>query len=237
MAGPKRLDVLFALLGTAADEPVDGPVLLRRLARAGIETSPGPLLTALLRLEESGHVTVQRSPVHAFALTSRGEAAALDLGPGRRVDAMVLMVDLVGFVAFTEEHGDDEAHRAALALHDAADTELRSRAGRVIKALGDGVLGTLPPGADTEGAVAGIAQRCSRPDGSRWKVRAGAREGRPIAFGGDLFGADVNLVSRLCDAAQPGELVLAVGPPELPAERLEVRGVAQPVAIRRVPVA
>jgi class 3 adenylate cyclase len=236
VAGPKRLDVLFALLGTTPDEPVDGSGLIRRLGRAGVNAGPGSLLSALLRLEESGHVTVQRTPSYAFSLTPRGEEAAHDLGPGARVDATVLMLDLVGFVAFTEEHGDDEAHRAALVLHDAADAELRSRSGRVVKSLGDGVLGTLPPGADTEGAVVAIAQRCARPDGSRWEVRAGAREGRPIAFGGDLYGADVNLVARLCDAARPDELVLAVGPAVPVTERLEVRGLAQPVSIRRVPV-
>jgi class 3 adenylate cyclase len=236
VGGPKRLDVLFALLGTTTEDPIHGAPLSRRLARAGFTVTPGALLSALLRLEESGHVVVQRTSVHAFSLTDVGEDAAHELGPGARIDATVLMIDLVGFVAFTEAHGDDEAQRAALLLHDAADTELRGRSGRVVKSLGDGVLGTLPAGGDAVAAVTAIARRCARPDGSRWEVRSAAREGRPIAFGGDLYGADVNLVARLCGAARPDELILAAGPAVAATEWIDVRGLAEPVPIRRVRV-
>lgn len=235
MGRPKRLDLLFALLGSSADEPVNGRMLTRRLADAGLEASPGTLLTALLRLERSGHVVVRRAPSHAFSLTPLGEAAARDLGPGKPVDVVVLMVDLVGFVAFTEAHGDDAARHAATVLHDAAAVVLRDRSGRFVKSLGDGVLGTLPPGADAGEAVAAIARRCERPDGSRWSVRAAARDGRPIAHRGDLYGADVNLVARLCDAAGPNELVLAVGPGAA-RELVDVRGLADAVPVVRVPV-
>ncbi len=34
--------------------------------------------------------------------------------------------------------------------------------------------------------------------------------GQPIAHNGDLYGADVNLVSRLCSEAAPDEIVLCV---------------------------
>ena len=228
--------MLFALLGTSPDEPADGALITRRLDRAGFPVRPSALLSSLLGLEDSGHVAVQRTPAHAFSLTPLGEDAAHDLGPGARVDATVLMIDLVGFVAFTEEHGDDAARLAALALHDAADVELRSRSGRVVKGLGDGVLGLLPPGADAGEAVGAIARRCERPDGSRWAVRAAAREGRPIAHDNDIFGADVNLVARLCDEARANELVLALGPAVPAAEQVAVRGLSDPVPIRRLAV-
>lgn len=236
MQAPTQLDLLFGLLGTSPAAPVEGGELTDRLHRAGLRTRPAALLTSLLRLEDSGHVSVRRKPTYAFALTERGTAAAHDLGPGARVDVVVLMLDLVGFVAFTEEHGDDAARRAATGLADAAEAELRARGGRLVKSLGDGVLGTLPAGTDASAAVAGIARRCTRPDGSRWSVRAAARLGNPIAFGPDLYGADVNLVSRLCAAAAPDELVMAVGPEVSGAERLEVRGLPTPVPVVRVPV-
>lgn len=232
----KRLEVLFALLGTSNDAPVDGEALTRRLAGGGVPTAPDVLLTALLRLERSGHVAVHRSPAHTFSITPLGEDAAHDLGPGGRVDTTVVMIDLVGFVAFTEVHGDEAARHAAMVLHDAADDELRSRAGRVVKALGDGILGMLPPGTAVLPAIAAIAQRCHRPDGSRWELRAAAREGRPIAHGGDLYGADVNLVSRLCSAARPNELVVALALGSAEDERVAVRGLTDAVPIQRVVV-
>ena len=228
--------MLFALLGTSPVALVDGEDLTGRLHRAGFRTNPAALLTKLLRLEESGHVAVQRTPSYGFGLTERGATAAHDLGPGARVDVVVVMLDLVGFVAFTDEHGDEAARRAATSLHDAADAELRARGGRLVKSLGDGVLGTLPAGTDPSSAVSGIARRCTRPDGSRWKVRAAGRHGCPIAHGDDLYGTDVNLVSRLCAAAGPDELVVAVGPEVVGAERLDVRGLADPVPVVRVPV-
>jgi class 3 adenylate cyclase len=237
VSAPTQLDVLFGLLGSSPSEPVDGGALTDRLHRAGFRTSASSLLSTLLRLEDSGHVAVQRRPTHSFGLTERGAAAAHDLGPGVRVDVVVLMVDLVGFVAFTDAHGDDAARRAATALTDAADTELRARGGRLVKSLGDGILGTLPSNADASAAVLDIARRCTRPDGSRWAVRAAARHGTPIAHGHDLYGADVNLVARMCAVAAPDELVVAVGPEVDAAEHLEVRGLADRVPVVRVPVA
>ena len=108
--------MLFALLGTSPLALVDGEDLTGRLDRAGFRTDAGTLLTKLLRLEESGHVAIQRTPSYGFGLTERGMTAAHDLGPGGRVDVVVLMLDLVGFVAFTDEHGDDAARHAATAL-------------------------------------------------------------------------------------------------------------------------
>jgi len=232
VARPRAFDVLLALLGATTAEPVDGTALTRRLERAGHTVSSSWLLTQLLRLEGSGHVAVTRDP-YCFALTPFGEQAAYDLGPGTPADLVLVMIDLVGYVAFTDQHGDEAAHRAARLLHDSAAEVLSARAGRVVKALGDGVLGSLPPGADPAPAVAAVAKRCRHPDGSLWPVRASARRGRPITYQGDLFGADVNLVSRLCAAAEPGELVVAVERDHPAAEHLAVRGLVDAVAVTR----
>ena len=46
----------------------------------------------------------------------------------------------------------------------------------------------------------------------------------------------MNLVARLCDAAAPNELVVALDRAADDDEHLEVRGLAQPVPVVRVPV-
>ena len=145
MARPKPLDLLFALAGTSEETPIDPAELLASLERSGLRARPGTLLAMLLQLEHSGHVWLRRAGGYAFAVTPLGEQATLELGPGQAVQVTVVMVDLVGFVAFTEAHGDEAAHRAARQLHDVARAELGQRSGRVVKPLGDGVLGTLPP--------------------------------------------------------------------------------------------
>lgn len=227
---PARLDVLLALLGSNPEHPSTGDDLIRRLRSAGQLVPPDQLLAMLLELEEAGHVQIGRKDGYSFLLTELGEEAAYDLGPGRPVELIVVMVDLVGFVAFTEANGDDAGLRAALELGEIARDELRRGTGRVVKHLGDGVLGTLPVGVDPLRPLAAIAGRCDGP------VRAAARQGRVIAHGSDVYGTDVNLTARLCVAAQPGQAVLS-GFRAIPSrEHLDVRGLTDPVPVARVSI-
>ena len=228
--------MVLALLGTTPREPVTADGLVARLQHGGVRATPSRVLSAVLGLERSGHVHVTRKGGYAFGLTPLGTEAAQDLGPGHRVEVTVVMIDLVGYVAFTAEHGDDAAHRAARQLQDAARIEVARRKGRIVKELGDGVLVALPPRSDTAEAVAAIARRCHRPDGTRWSVRAAARSGRPIQHDGDLFGTDVNIVARLCEVAEPDQLVIGLRRAEDGGEQVAVRGLAEPVAVERVAV-
>ena len=232
----KQLDVLLALLGTRTDGAVDGTMVTKRLELAGHQLAPAALLAQLLSLETGGLVQVDRSDGYRFALTERGEDTAYELGPGDPIDVVLVMVDLVGYVTFTAEHGDSAAHDAARRLHDTAELELKRGGGKLVKPLGDGFLGTVRTANDGIGAVRAIAHRCVRPDGDAWRVRAAVHRGRPISFRGDLFGADVNLAARLCAAAEPGELVMTACPDDPNAETIEVRGLADRVAVTRMAV-
>src|SRR3954471_17738366 len=96
VAKPRQLDVLLALVGP----PVDGLTLSQRLEDAGKPRKAGQLLSELLALETSGHVSVERQDGrHRFSLTELGEESAGELGPGRPTDVVLVMADLVGFVA------------------------------------------------------------------------------------------------------------------------------------------
>lgn len=101
--------------------------------------------------------------------------------------------------------------------------------------MGDGFLAWLPPTVDPMPVVLAIAAGCERADGSPWALRAGSHVGNPIRHNGDLFGNDVNLVARLCAAAEPGELVRSSGGGHA-AEQLEVRGLDAPVTVWRVAI-
>src|SRR3954451_20135428 len=135
MGKTSRLDVLLALLGASGSRSVDGTTGGRRLDLAGHPTKPGALLSHLLTLEATGLVAVDRRDGYRFALTADGEQAAYQLGPGDPVDVVLVMVDLVGFVSFTEAHGDSAAHHAARHLHDLGDIELRRVGGTIVKPL------------------------------------------------------------------------------------------------------
>jgi class 3 adenylate cyclase len=233
---PTNLELLLALLGTDRDHGLDGTTVTNRVAPGGRELAASKVLAQLLALEASGHVHVDRGNGYRFSLTRLGEDAAYELGPGDPIEVVLVMVDLVGFVSFTAEHGDSAAHRAAVHLQDVGDAELRRVGGALVKPLGDGFLGSVRSTVDAIDTVQNVAHRCRRPDGEPWAMRAAVHRGRPIAFRGDLYGADVNLTARLCEAARPGELVMSAGQDAANADLLDVRGLRDPIAVTRMNV-
>lgn len=129
-----------------------------------------------------------------------------------RARACVAFVDLAGFTAMTQAHGDDYAadiHDAFVGALDAACAATPSV--RCVKHLGDGALLISPSAADMLAALrAGIEQQgdtelCLR-------VRAGVHCGEVLqvrtTHGDDLLGHTVNVAARVCGLAAPGELLL-----------------------------
>jgi len=208
MPAATPVDVLLALLEPRETGSVAGDEVISRLVAGGMSASPGKVLARLLRLEHQGLVQIERGPELRFRLTAAGEEAVYTHGPGSPLEVTLVMVDLVGFVTFTDRHGDGAAHRAAWTFQRCAEQALRGCGGNTVKGLGDGVLGTSPSTDAGLAAVKELAQHCGELEGERWRVRAAVHDGRPVSHRGDLFGGDVNLVARLCDAACPGEALV-----------------------------
>ncbi len=125
-----------------------------------------------------------------------------------RVHRVFAFVDLSGFTAFTAQQGD-KAAVALLADFRQVVRHVASHKGvRVAKWLGDGA---MIVGLETEltvEAVVDIEIGVKQSD-SPLALRGGIAEGNVILFeGDDYIGQPVNLAARLCDLAQP-EQVLA----------------------------
>jgi class 3 adenylate cyclase len=228
-------EVLLALLDVA-EVGVTGAEVQHRLKQTGKTPRADKLMVSLLRLEDTGHVRIDRQDGLRFALTPKGRDRAYELGGGQPVHVQLLMADLVSFTEFTSVHGDAAARAIAGTLHHVASDAVRRERGEVVKVLGDGFLAWLPPGTDPMGVLRAVTIGCEHPSGQPWLLHAASHVGSPISHGGDLFGADVNLVSRLCDAAGPGELVRSAGGEGAP-ERLQVRGFDTPIPVWRVAIA
>jgi class 3 adenylate cyclase len=226
--------VLLAMLDVA-DVGVSGLDVQHRLAVHGTKASADKVMVALLRLEDTGHVTIERGDVMRFALSPKGRDRAYELGGGKPVHLQLLMADLVGFTEFTSKHGDAAARQAAGTLHQVASDAFRRDGGKVVKSMGDGFLAWLSPAADPVAVLASVAAGCSAPSGHPWQIHAASHVGHPIEHHGDLFGRDVNLVARLCDAAAPGELVRSGGGCGEP-EHLAVRGFDEAIPVWRVAI-
>ena len=122
--------------------------------------------------------------------------------------AAVGFVDLAGFTALTESHGD----AAAAAL--ASDFVSSARATctddtRVVKALGDAVMLVAETRAGLVATVRDLADRCGRAL-HHPVLRAGAHYGPVVVLDGDVYGATVNTAARLAAQAAAGTLMASV---------------------------
>lgn len=115
-----------------------------------------------------------------------------------------LFADLVGFTAFTEEHGDDAAADVAMRFTAVAAGLAKDHGVTLVKCLGDGVLLRGDDAART--LRLGLALK-TELDGLL-PIHAGAHTGCAVERGGDWFGSAVNLAARVSDSARGGELLV-----------------------------
>jgi class 3 adenylate cyclase len=118
----------------------------------------------------------------------------------------VAFVDLAGFTALTETHGDHDAADLAVRFASLAVGALGDGQ-RVVKTIGDAVMLEAP---DPVAGVALITRICERAAvEDRFPVlRAGLHHGPVVERDGDLYGATVNLAARVA-AHAAGDQVLA----------------------------
>jgi adenylate cyclase len=138
----------------------------------------------------------------------------------------IAFVDLVGFVRFTEEEGEQQAldllERFVVTIEDSLPASAR-----VVKNIGDGVMivGNDPVGL-TDWAIdyQDGFEPPSRP-------RIGIHYGRTLYRDGDYYGRSVNLAARVVTRAQAGEVLVTEqvreAVPETPALRFERLGDVQ----------
>jgi class 3 adenylate cyclase len=125
-----------------------------------------------------------------------------------RVPRTFCFVDLTGFTNFTAEHGDDAAATLLSAFRKVAREVASARGVRVAKWLGDGLMVVAVEQSDTIAFALDLeheASECCQP----LSLRIGIASGFALLFeGDDYIGSAVNLASRLCDAAGPGDILL-----------------------------
>lgn len=129
------------------------------------------------------------------------------IGAPLAVDRAFVFIDITGFTQFCDTEGE---HRA-IALLTRFRTVVRDVAGRrgvrVAKWLGDGV---MIVGVSEGPAVATAAESVLRSAMIGIDTHAGVASGTALLFEGDDYvGRPANLAARLCDAAEPGEILAA----------------------------
>lgn len=117
----------------------------------------------------------------------------------------VIVVDLAGFSALTEAHGDHEALGAIEEANGIIRETAASHGITLVKSLGDGsLMFSEDARAAMAGAVEAVERVCEKP---RLPVmRAGIDAGTVICKDGDIFGGVVNRAARVCAEAAPDQV-------------------------------
>ena len=153
----------------------------------------------------------------------------------------IAFLDLTGYTAVAEEHGDQAAAELASGLAGVVNQAAQAHNGRAVKWLGDGVMFHFTdPGRAILAALDLIEQT---EHAIRVPARMGINAGAVIAQEGDYFGSTVNIAARIADYAQPHEVLVSEDTREVAhADGVEfeligdvpLKGVSQSVRLHRV---
>jgi adenylate cyclase len=197
-------------------------------------------------LERALARTVERRPsmlakLGLSAVQVLATAGEEDLSADPSVERAVAFTDLEGFTEHTARNGDAAAAQLLAAHYGVAGPIVRSRGGRLVKKLGDGLLMTFP---DPAAAVLAVLELTECPP-EPLRVRAGVHIGPVMQQRADVVGHVVNVAARVTEAAKGGEVVVtrdvreavADALPQVafgPARPRKLKGLETPVAVSRV---
>ena len=134
------------------------------------------------------------------------------LGPNDRSPALpggfrtLLFTDLESSTALTQSLGDAKAQEALRGHNDAVRTALDAHGGEEVKHTGDGIFAAFVSAVSAVDAALQIQRELA---GAEVRVRVGLNAGEPIAEDDDYFGAAVQLAARVCDRAEPGQVLVS----------------------------
>jgi class 3 adenylate cyclase len=187
-----------------------------------VERAPTRPKRLVDQVRATGHEVIGRGSLAPVDPRDSAAAGAVGTAPPTRgietpreiaesialVDRAFAFVDLCGFTRYIAANGEHAAIDALTRFRSLARGIAVRRGVLVAKWLGDGA---MIVGLEVGPTVATAAELIGRYDGSTLALRGGFAHGQAlIVDGDDYIGRPANLAARLCQAAQPEEL-LAVG--------------------------
>jgi class 3 adenylate cyclase len=123
----------------------------------------------------------------------------------------ILFTDLEGSTSLLEAVGE-AAYMVLLTEHDLIIRRaLVAARGREVKHTGDGIMASFENVSNaltcSLAIEAGFAARVAEGDEPNLRVRIGIAAGEPVDHNDDLFGSTVTLASRICAAAEAGQIL------------------------------
>jgi len=246
-------------LGWAGARPFDSAEAARLRQTARFAAAPLAALAARAALAALLEAYLGRRSA------ARVQAGALRRGTGETIRAALLVADLRGFTALSQETEPVATIAALDAWFDRVAGAVHAFGGEVLKFIGDGVLAIFPvtgtPAAACEAALRAVA--AARAGMAHLDAVRQAQGLPPLPFGaalhlgeilwGNIGAADrldvtaigpaVNLVSRLEGLCRPlgrsvlisGAVAAAITTPLVPLGEHALRGIAEPCAVFTLP--
>lgn len=186
-----------------------------------------------------------QAAVQAEAAVGIEEAAEVG---GDLQQVTVGFADLVGFTTLSERLDPLALGAMATRLLHTAEPVFAANSARTVKSIGDAVMFTAR--APTDACRAALEVVAAATEADLPPVRVGLACGPVLRAYADYFGRTVNIASRLCDAAGPGEVLVhvpedvidpavwsAAGMELKRVRRLSLKGIKRPVDVFSVRLA
>ena len=142
-----------------------------------------------------------------------GEDEEAALGPTRSGLVTIVFTDMESSTGLSQRLGDAKAQEVRRAHNTIVRDALKTHSGQEIKHTGDGIMASFSTASSAlDCAIAiqrGVAAHKEEHPDSPLAVYIGLNAGEPIAEDGDLFGTSINLAARICDHAEPGQILAA----------------------------
>jgi class 3 adenylate cyclase len=125
----------------------------------------------------------------------------------------IFFSDIRGFTEYTDRHGDEAAYRMLRIHNSLVQEQFALYRGHVVKTQGDSFMVSFESARTA--VTCAIAIQKSVRDANRDQVGPGIQvgiginTGEPVREGADFFGGTVNLASRICAVAAPGQILVS----------------------------
>ncbi len=173
-----------------------------------------------------------------------GAAGAQELVSDTQI---VLFTDIAGSSALSSRYGDEKAHEVRRAHDRIVREALATYRGKEVKHTGDGIMAAFAMASHSLDCSItiqrGIAAYNEEHSELPFAIYIGLNAGEPIAENEDLFGTSVDLAARICDFADPDQILasdvvrqLVAGKHYLFADHgtSELRGMEDPIRLWEV---
>ena len=154
----------------------------------------------------------------------------------------IMFTDLAGSAALFARRGDEAADAVRRAHFAALRRALADHGGREVRSTGDGLMIVFASAVAALRCAVAMQQATAAAD--ELELRIGVDAGEPLPEAEDLYGTPVIVAGRLCEAAEPGEIlasevVCRVAGPRIaeqiqPAGAMRLRGLDERVTAYRV---